>query len=342
MLYTAETFNWEALLDEYFFSHILRPDTEWSYRKVVRGFIRFMGEAASPAQVTHRDVLRWRRHLLLEKKQSSHTWNNKVAHLRAIFNFGMEQKLLPHTENPFNNAVVKKEKKKKKILSESQINRINLLMGKFAEDERTQVAPKGGRCALYPTWYWSTVLATLRFTGMRQNQLLHLRLRDINLEGNSIELGLAGSKNHCEWEVPIVHPLKPRLAHLIERATAAGAEAGDPIFDLSRLSVPHPSRLSRYKYDINREKQQLRSFFRRLSRECDFAVSPHRFRHTVASTLMKAPDRNLPLVKRLLGHRNVATTMEYIDLDMEVTGKALERELGLYTDRTDESGGENE
>ncbi|MDE9566504.1 phage integrase N-terminal SAM-like domain-containing protein, partial [Xenorhabdus bovienii] len=243
MLHTAETFNWEELLEEYFFSHILRPDTEWSYRKVVRGFIRFMGEAASPAQVTHRDVLRWRRHLLLEKKQSSHTWNNKVAHLRAIFNFGMEQKLLPHTENPFNNAVVKKEKKKKKILSESQINRINLLMGKFAEDERTQVAPKGGRCALYPTWYWSTVLATLRFTGMRQNQLLHLQLRDINLEGNYIELGLAGSKNHCEWEVPIVHPLKPRLAHLIERATAAGAEAGDPIFDLSRLSVPHPSRL---------------------------------------------------------------------------------------------------
>ncbi|SFK36330.1 tyrosine-type recombinase/integrase [Xenorhabdus mauleonii] len=335
MLHTTETFNWEELLEEYFFSHILRPDTEWSYRKVVRGFIQFMGDVTSPAQVTHREVLRWRRHLLLEKKQSSHTWNNKVSHLRAIFNFGMERKLLPHTENPFNNAVVKKEKKKKKILSESQVNRINLLMGKFAEEERLQTTPKGGRCALYPTWYWSTVLATLRFTGMRQNQLLHLRVRDINLEGNYIELGLAGSKNHSEWEIPIVHPLKPRLAHLIERATAAGAEASDPIFDLSRLSVPHPSRLSRYKYDINREKQQLRSFFRRLSRECDFAVSPHRFRHTMASTLMKSPDRNLPLVKRLLGHRNVATTMEYIDLDMEVTGKALERELGLYTDRSD-------
>ncbi|SIP74602.1 putative phage integrase [Xenorhabdus innexi] len=342
MLHTTETFSWDELLEEYFFSHILRPDTEWSYRKVVRGFTRFMGETASPAQVTYREVLRWRRHLMLEKKQSSHTWNNKVAHLRAIFNFGMEQKLLPHTENPFNNAVVKKEKKKKKILSESQINRINLLMGKYAEDERTQVTPKGGRCALYPTWYWTTVLATLRFTGMRQNQLLHLRLRDINLEGNYIELGLAGSKNHCEWEVPIVYPLKPRLAHLLERAVAAGAKADDPIFDLSRLSVPHPSRLSRYKYDINREKQQLRSFFRRLSRECDFAVSPHRYRHTVASTLMKSPDRNLPMVKRLLGHRNVATTLEYIDLDMEVTGKTLERELGLYTDRVDKDCDENE
>ncbi|WP_338861198.1 site-specific integrase [Xenorhabdus griffiniae] len=342
MLHTAETFSWEALLEEYFFSHILRPDTEWSYRKVARGFIRFMGEAVSPAQITHRDVLRWRRHLLVEKKQSSHTWNNKVAHLRAIFNFGMAQKLLPHTENPFNHAVVKKEKKKKKILSQPQITRINLLMGKFAEEERTDVMPRGGRCALYPTWYWSTVLATLRFTGMRQNQLLHLRLRDINLESNYIELGLEGSKNHSEWEIPIIPQLKPRLAQLVARAMAAGAEGNDPIFDLSRLSVPHPSRLSRYQYDINREKQQLRSFFRRLSRECDFAVSPHRFRHTVATTLMKAPDRNLPLVKRLLGHRNVATTMEYIDLDMEVTGKTLARELGLYTDRSDEPAGEKE
>ncbi|CDH04685.1 putative phage integrase (fragment) [Xenorhabdus bovienii str. oregonense] len=127
------------------------------------------------------------------------------------------------------------------------------------------------------------------------------------------------------------------MAQLVKRAIAAGAKADDPIFDLSRLSVPHQSRLSRYKYDIDREKQQLRSFFRRLSRECDFAVSPHRFRHTMATTLMKSPDRNLPLVKRLLGHRNVATTMEYIDLDMEVTGKTLERELGLYTDRSDEN-----
>ncbi|MGJ0636008.1 hypothetical protein [Xenorhabdus bovienii] len=46
---------------------------------------RFMGEAVLPEQVTQRDVLRWQRHSLVEKKQSGHTWNNKVAHLRAIF-----------------------------------------------------------------------------------------------------------------------------------------------------------------------------------------------------------------------------------------------------------------
>ncbi|CDG16835.1 tyrosine-type recombinase/integrase [Xenorhabdus doucetiae] len=332
MLHTEEKISWDALLEEYFFSHMLRPATEWSYRKVTRVFIRFIGETGLPENVTHRDVLQWRRHLLIEKKQSSYTWNNKVAHLRAIFNFGIERKLLPHTQNPFNDAVVKKENKKKKILSDSQMNRINLLMEQYAEEEKKQGVPRGGRCALYPTWYWMVVLDTLRFTGMRQNQLLHLRLRDIDLDSNEIELRLEGSKNHSEWKVPIIPPLKPRLAQLVERAKASEAGDDDPVFDLSRLSVQYQSRLSRYQYDINREKQQLRSFFRRLSRECDFAVSPHRFRHTMATKLMKAPDRNLPMVKRLLGHRNVATTMEYIDLDMEVVGKTLARELGLYTD----------
>ncbi|MCP6313345.1 site-specific integrase, partial [Klebsiella pneumoniae] len=36
--------SWEFLLDEYFFVKILRPDTEWSYRKVVNVFRKYYGE----------------------------------------------------------------------------------------------------------------------------------------------------------------------------------------------------------------------------------------------------------------------------------------------------------
>ncbi|WP_340619027.1 tyrosine-type recombinase/integrase [Xenorhabdus entomophaga] len=329
---TEEKMGWDELLEEYFFSHMLRPSSEWSYSKVKRVFTRFMGETVLPEQITHRDVLRWRRHSLMEKKQSGHTWNNKVSHLRAIFNFGMERKLLPHTENPFNDTAVKKEKKKKKILSKSQIIRLYLLMGQYEEEERAQVAPRGGRCALYPTGYWLTVLDTFRLTGMRQNQLLHLRLRDINLEGHYIELRTEGSKNHSEWRVPMIRQLRPRLAQLVEQARACGAKDDDPLFDLTRLGFRYHGRMTRYQYNYDKEKQHIRSFFNRLSKECGFAVSPHRFRHTLATELMKAPDRNLQLVRSLLGHRSLATTMEYIDIDMEVAGKTLESELALYLD----------
>lgn len=36
--------TWDELLEEYFFAHQLRPATEWSYNKVVRGFRRYSGD----------------------------------------------------------------------------------------------------------------------------------------------------------------------------------------------------------------------------------------------------------------------------------------------------------
>ncbi|PHM45536.1 recombinase XerD [Xenorhabdus miraniensis] len=97
-------------------------------------------------------------------------------------------------------------------------------------------------------------------------------------------------------------------------------------------SFRYHGRMVSYQYDHDKEKQHIRSFFYRLSKECDFAISPHRFRHTLATELMKAPDHNLQLVRSLLGHRSVATTMEYIDIDMEIAGKTLENELAIYLD----------
>lgn len=162
---------------------------------------------------------------------------------------------------------------------------------------------KGGKCALYPTWFWMTVLDTFRYTGMRNNQMIHIRLRDVNIEQGWIELRLEGSKTHRD----------------------------DLLFDVKRFTNP---RNTHYIYDEKNVLQSFRSFYRRLSRESGFDISSHRFRHTLATELMKSPDRNLKLVKDLLGHRNVSTTMEYIELDMEVAGKALEQELVLHTDIT--------
>ena len=87
--------TWEELLEEYFFARNLRAATEWSYAKVVKGFLKFTGADITPSMVTHHEVLRWRRHVLREKQQSAQTWNNKIAHLRALYNYAMESGLLP-------------------------------------------------------------------------------------------------------------------------------------------------------------------------------------------------------------------------------------------------------
>ncbi|MBS9438853.1 site-specific integrase [Photorhabdus noenieputensis] len=327
-----DSMTWDNLLDEYFFAKILRPATESSYRKVVNTFQVFAGADNRPAQVTRQQVLAWRRYVLHQHGLKGVTWNSKIAHMQAVFNLAIEEKILPQEENPFIGVKVNANKNKKKTLTKKQLTALYLTMGQFEERERQAGDSHRARCALYPTWYWLTVLDTLRYTGMRQNQLLHIRLRDIDLHERRIILCSEGSKNHYEHQVPVVKWLYPRLEILLERAQAAGAKLNDPLFCVNYFTA---------KTDKGNETNQLqtiKSFFRRLSKECGFDVGPHRFRHTLATELMKAPDRNLQMVRGLLGHRSIATTMEYIDINLDIAGRALERELMLYIDVEPERG----
>lgn len=322
--------TWSALLDDYFFARNLRPATECSYKKVVKLFVSYSGVEKTPSMITRQEVLEWRRHLLRDRKQSSQTWNNKIAHLRALYNYGMETDLLPTGNNPFNKCSVQKEKKKKRTLNRSQLIRLYLIMQQAEQYELQNSPSHVTRSAIYPAWFWLTVLDTLRYTGIRQNQLLHVQLRDVNLTENYMDLRLEGSKTHREWRVPIVRQLCMRLTNLLTLAAGAGAKENDRLFDVN-LYLPGEKALNQ-RNDVHAMQQKIRSFFRCLSKKCGFAVSPHRFRHTLATELMKAPERNLQLVKDMLGHRSVSTTMEYVELQMDIAGKALEEELLLHTD----------
>ncbi|KJF76600.1 hypothetical protein UA70_28920, partial [Raoultella planticola] len=64
---------------------------------------------------------------------------------------------------------------------------------------------------------------------------------------------------------------------------------------------------------------------------CRHIVFAIRWRRTDEITGTKSS-----LVKDLLGHRSVSTTMEYVELQMDIVGKTLEAELSLHTDITDE------
>ena len=52
----------------------------------------------------------------------------------------------------------------------------------------------------------------------------------------------------------------------------------------------------------------------------------------MATVLMESPERNMHLVKSLLGHQSIVTTMEYVDVSVVSTAEILEVALGLYTD----------
>jgi len=64
--------------------------------------------------------------------------------------------------------------------------------------------------------------------------------------------------------------------------------------------------------------------FTDLSKRLGFLVSPHRFRHTLGTSLMRNAKANLHLVKALLGHTSFSTTLEYIEPDMEQMRELLD------------------
>lgn len=309
--------SYEDILQDYFFSKSLRPATEWSYRKVISSFQRYIGAHCSPDQVCRKTVLNWRRHVLNDMGLSSRTWNNKVAHMRAIYNHALQHRFVNQDDNPFNGVIARPDVKRKKTLSESEIKRIYLVMEAREQAENVGIVNKS-RCALRPCWFWLTVVDTLRYTGMRQNQLLHVRLCDVNLEDAWINLRPEASKNHREHRVPIARVLRPRLERLVNAAVERGALGEDQLFNVSRFDG------RKNEVTDNMDHPPLRAFFRRLSAECRCTISPHRFRHTIATEMMKSPDRNLKVVQTLLGHSSVAVTLEYVEGNIDSLRVALE------------------
>jgi integrase len=326
LVMNSQFLTFDELLDHYFFNNSVRDDTEWSYRKVVRTFLLYT--AKTPGEVDNSLVLKWRRHVLKEQQLEATTWNNKVTHMRALFNFGMKSGLLVHTENPFNKAVVRAGKKKKKTLTKGQMAAVYRLMEQYQERERLQAKSQSLSRRVHacmPAWFWLAVLDTLSYTAIRQNQLRHIRLCDVNLEERWLDLNIAGAKNHREMRIPIITELFPRMEELVTRSLEVGAEPEEQLFNVYRFDVVRRVKLEGDMTDMG--IYPIRTFFRRISKECRFVVSPHRFRHTVATNMMKSPDRNIQAVKRLLGHSSLRSTLEYIDEDVESLRDILEEEF---------------
>ncbi|HFV9295163.1 TPA: site-specific integrase [Serratia fonticola] len=120
------------------------------------------------------------------------------------------------------------------------------------------------------------VIQLLDTTGIRLNQLLHIRLMDVKLDDGIIELESNGCKNHNEHRVPIIEELRPWLVRVLDESRQRHVLPDAQLFNVGRF-VPR----LRKKYPDKMTEAPLRSFFRRLSKMMNYTATPHRFRHTV-------------------------------------------------------------
>lgn len=284
--------------DFFFYRHYLREDTKRSYINVIR-IIKKRYPNLNANEITIDMLIEWRNQVVGSKIKAV-TWNNYVRHLKSLYNFAIKQELL-NMENPFAHLFIRDAKRRKKTYSTEQLHKMDYVLNDNV------ILPN----FLKPSWFILAIIMTLRCTGIRRGQLVKLEIGDINLSNRTIYISPEINKNHDYHIVPISDSLYPHMERLIYELKIRKQTDDCQLFNLNLFS-----RYTRRK-GKPMTQNQLAHIFRHISDLTGFASSPHRFRHTVATQLMKKPE-NVYVVQKLLGHKDISVTLGYIEHDVEM------------------------
>jgi len=208
------------------------------------------------------------------------TQRNELATLLTVLHFAADQDL-PVAANLFRIAYPAAPTPLPRHLSDAEAERLTTTV-------LAQTASGSPTDRQEQAWF-----LTLTHTGLRVNELLDLRLSDLDLPGRRLLIRQA--KNGADRLVYLTPPVVTALhSHLARRPASEDdhlwQDAGQPL-----------------------TANQIRYRLLGWGQACDVAVSPHRLRHTFATRLV---NHGLPLeaVRKLLGHTTLAMTQHYARL----------------------------
>jgi len=153
------------------------------------------------------------------------------------------------------------------------------------------------------------MIATLCFTGMRRNELMHLNYDDVNIEKR--EILIQHGKGQKERVVPILSQLVPILENYMAERDALNRTSDSFFISLTQ--------------DKGAGLQSLKRLIIKLRKKTGIHFAAHKLRHTFASLLLQETS-DLKTVSELLGHSTVAITAKhYIHLTTKHKRDALEK-----------------
>ena len=253
----------------------------------------------------------------LIERASRQTCNNYLRHLKLLYSFAYDEEII--SENPFLKIkMVKVFQTKYKSIT---IEDVNHIIRHLKNNDNT----------LLPGWFWIMLIKTLFYTGMRRKQLVELQWKDINFSTMQITLRAHSSKNKRMWRIPLHSEIHDDLEFLRERFYSIYAPTNiSEIDDMQIFNVT----LFNHKYQGNRLKRsQLSGFFRNLSEKTDIKCSSHRFRHRIATDLVKGHKsiKDIVEVQEFLGHTDFKTTLLYVENDVDKIRDSLEKLTPVIT-----------
>jgi site-specific recombinase XerD len=154
------------------------------------------------------------------------------------------------------------------------------------------------------------ILHTFLYTGMRLNELLHLRIMDVNIDSQEIYIHTAkGGKNR-------IVPIHPQLSSVLRGY----------IHERNNRKKESKWFFTGIHSDKRLYEKNVLEICRKISIKSGIKFTPHMLRHTFARLVCDA-DMNLFKLKEILGHSNVSTTQIYLSVSRE----GIKRSLGSIT-----------
>ncbi|WP_075343744.1 tyrosine-type recombinase/integrase [Tenacibaculum agarivorans] len=150
-----------------------------------------------------------------------------------------------------------------------------------------------------------TIIATFLFTGVRQGELLGLKMSDIRLHEKvlRVENGKGGKDR--------LIPLNTRLVQILQEYLHEREKR-------EKMSIYFFTSL---RFDKQMSQSVIKRLFLRLQKDVGFKVHPHLLRHTFA-TLMLQGNCDLYSLSNMMGHSDIKTTTIYLSL---TTGHLTEK-----------------
>jgi len=275
----------------------LRPHTLRAYR------YELAAAAADPrfqrplSALDHRDLEAW----IVRGKAATSTVGRRIATFRHLFAWAIRHGLC--TRSP---------------LAELAPLRGRRTLPRPIREQHEQHALDVAIASAPPPY--RLIFTLLRETGMRAGEVLDLRWGDVMLDQGREALRIREAKNGAERTVilgPTATPRSVRGLRAVRRARGRAVPAAHEVVFLS-------NRGTRVSYDaVHYQWARLCQAAGLVDEAGAPRYTPHQLRHTRGSELI-AQGQRVEIVQRVLGHRDIRSTLGYAELQDAQVRAALE------------------
>ena len=299
------------LLEAFFLDRLLRqqqasPNTIASYRDAFRLLLAFakihLLKAPSALLLSDIDapfVGSFLDYLETTRKNSPRTRNNRLAAIHSFFRF------IAFSE-PAHSALIQRVL----AIPHKRFDRNLVCFLTRTETDALLEAPDRN------SWIGArdhALLLTISETGLRVSELINLKCEDISFE--SIAHVRCRGKGRKQRSTPLSSKTVAVLRNWLKQR---GDTPSEPLFPSRRAGALSRDAVERL---VNKHTATAR---KKCSTLVNKNVSPHVLRHTAAVQLLEAGN-HCSVIALWLGHESVETTQIYLDADLAIKERALEK-----------------